>query len=139
FVWSSEMQEPLLLIAGGSGIAPLMAMTRHRALTKGRQPERLLYSARIAQALIYRQELESLASSDDQFGLNYTLTRSHPSDWHGYARRIDIEMLREVAWRPDERPAIYLCGPTTFVEVASTLLIELGHDPARIRIERFGP
>jgi ferredoxin-NADP reductase len=139
FVWSAVMNAPLLLIAGGSGIVPLMAMARHRALTGSKVPARLLYSSRTPETIIYRAELDALAANDEQFEPFYTLTRAHSPEWTGYSRRVDAAMLREVAWRPDANPAIYLCGPTTFVEVASSLLLELGHDPTRIRIERFGP
>ncbi|HVB64591.1 MAG TPA: ferredoxin reductase [Nitrolancea sp.] len=139
FVWSSAMKGPLLLIAGGSGVVPLRAIARHRALSGSQVPTRLLYSARSAENLIFRDELDALATKDEQFELFYTLTRTQPADWNGFRRRVDATMLREIAWPPDTQPAIYLCGPTTFVEVASDLLIELGHDPARIRIERFGP
>jgi len=139
FVWSAAISEPLLLIAGGSGIVPLMAMARHRARTGSQVPTRLLYSSRTSDTLIYRPELDVLAANDEHFELFYTLTRAQPPEWNGFRRRIDAAMLREVAWSPDQNPVIYLCGPTTFVEVASDLLIELGHDPARIRIERFGP
>ena len=139
FVWSATIQSPLLLIAGGSGIVPLMAMARHRALSGSQVPVRMLYSARSAEKLIYRRELDGLATSDEHFDLFYTLTRDQPPEWNGYRRRVDAEMLREVAWPPVAQPAIYLCGPTTFVEVASSLLLALGHDATRIRIERFGP
>jgi ferredoxin-NADP reductase len=139
FVWTDSMSGPLLLIAGGSGVVPLMAMARHRALSGSQTPARLLYSARSAENLIFREELDAFAADDEHFELFYTLTRAQPLGWSGYARRVDAAMLREVAWPPDAQPAIYLCGPTTFVEAASDLLIELGHDPARIRIERFGP
>ncbi|HVX30702.1 MAG TPA: ferredoxin reductase [Nitrolancea sp.] len=139
FIWDAEMRDPLLLIAGGSGVVPLRAMARQRALTKSDVPTRFLYSARTADALIYRSELDNLAASDVRFELTYTLTRAQPPGWTGYARRVDAAMLREVAWSPEDHPAIYLCGPTTFVEVVADQLVALGHDPARIRIERFGP
>jgi ferredoxin-NADP reductase len=139
FVWEEEMGGPLLLIAGGSGVVPLRAMARQRALTGSDVPTRFLYSARTADALIYRSELNALAASDTHFQLVYTLTRSQPPGWTGYARRVDADMLREVAWSPEDNPAIYLCGPTPFVEAVSAQLVALGHNPARIRIERFGP
>ncbi|HEX7103363.1 MAG TPA: ferredoxin reductase [Nitrolancea sp.] len=139
FVWDEEMGGPLLLIAGGSGVVPLRAMARQRALINSDVPARFLYSARTAEALIYRAELDALAATDEHFELTYTLTRAQPPGWIGYARRVDAGMLREVAWTPEDDPAIYLCGPTTFVEVVADQLVALGHNPARIRIERFGP
>jgi ferredoxin-NADP reductase len=139
FVWETVMASPLLLIAGGSGVVPLRAMARQRARTNSEVPVRFLYSARTADALIYRAELDALAASDRRFDLTYTLTRSQLPDWSGYARRVDAEMLREVAWAPEDDPSIYLCGPTTFVEVVADHLVALGHDPVSIRIERFGP
>lgn len=139
FVWDEEMGGPLLLVAGGSGVVPLRAMARQRALINSDVPARFLYSARTAEALIYRAELDALAAADEHFELAYTLTRAQPPGWTGYARRVDAGMLREVAWTPEDDPAIYLCGPTTFVEVAADQLVALGHNPARIRIERFGP
>ncbi|MGA7670369.1 MAG: ferredoxin reductase [Nitrolancea sp.] len=139
FVWSPDMGGPLLLIAGGSGIAPLMSIARHRVRTGSDVPLRMLYSARSDQDLIFRNELDEAASSHSGFELTYTLTRRHPPGWTGFARRIDLDMLRDVAWEPAQQPIIYICGPTPFVEVASSLLLELGHDPQRIRTERFGP
>jgi ferredoxin-NADP reductase len=139
FVWDAETGGPLLLIAGGSGVVPLRAMARQRALTNSGVPTRFLYSARTADALIYRTELDALAESDPRFELTYTLTRTRPPGWSGYTRRVDADMLRKVAWSPSADPVIYLCGPTSFVEVVADQLVALGHDPARIRIERFGP
>ncbi len=139
FIWTDAMGGPLLLIAGGSGIAPLMSMIRARAANSSSIPARLLYSARSAEDLIYQEEINRLAGSDDLFQTNYTLTRQQPVSWDGYRRRIDLEMLRDIAWGPEDRPLVYICGPTPFVEVASTLLVEMGHDPERIRTERFGP
>lgn len=139
FVWEPGLGGPLLLIAGGSGVVPLRAMARQRALIGSDVPTRFLYSARTAGALIYRGELDALADSDERFELTYTLTRAQPPGWSGYARRVDADMLHAVAWAPEDDPAIYLCGPTTFVEVVADQLVALGHNPARIRIERFGP
>jgi ferredoxin-NADP reductase len=138
FVWQASLGGPLLLIAGGSGVVPLRAMLRHRVTMKSGVPARLLYSARSMPDVIYRDELTRLASHDGVDVL-FTLTRDWPSDWTGYRRRIDPELLREVAWSPTERPLIYICGPTAFVETASSALVQLGHDPSRVRTERFGP
>jgi len=138
FVWRALLGGPLLLIAGGSGVVPLRAMLRHRVAMNSGVPTRLLYSARSMADIIYRDELTKLAGHDGVDVL-FTLTRDWPSDWAGYRRRIDSELLREVAWSPTERPLIYICGPTAFVETASSALVQLGHDPSRVRTERFGP
>jgi len=139
FTWTLEVGGPLLLVAGGSGIVPLMAMLRHRAAGGGAVPTRLLYSSRSAEDVIYRSELERLAAADEQLRVIQTLTRSQPPGWTGYRRRIDRAMLDEVAWPLQARPWTYVCGPTVLVETVATILAELGHDPARIRTERFGP
>ncbi len=139
FVWNPDMGGPLLLIAGGSGIAPLMSMARHRLRAARDVPTRMLYSARSDQDLIYRNELDDASANHVGFEVSYTLTRRQPPAWEGFARRIDLEMLRTVAWEPDKQPLVYICGPTPFVEVASSLLLDLGHDPQHIRTERFGP
>jgi ferredoxin-NADP reductase len=139
FVWTESMGGPLLLIGGGSGVVPLMAMTRHRVLRSSRTPARLLLSSRAEDDIIYRGELDQIEMADDAFDVFYTLTRHHPDGWKGFSRRIDREMLREVSWGSDEKPLVYICGPTPFVEAAATLLLELGHEPERIRTERFGP
>ena len=138
FVWEAALGGPLLLIAGGSGIVPLRAMLRHRAAMRIGVPARLLYSARSMSEVIYREELTRFAGHDNVEVL-FTLTRDWPSDWTGYRRRIDPGLLREIAWPPTERPLVYVCGPTGFVETAASALVRLGHDPARIRTERFGP
>ena len=138
FAWEEGDGGPLFLVGGGSGVVPLMAMIRHRVAAGSDVPTRLLYSSRSYEEIIYRKELERLASQDDSLVVIHALTRSRPEGWPGYARRIDAEMLREVAWSPDERPLAFVCGPTSFVE-AATALVELGHAPARVKTERFGP
>ena len=139
FVWEARMGGPLLLIAGGSGIVPLMAMLRHRAATGSRVPARLLYSSRTFEEVIYREELERLNEADRMLEVVHTLTRAHPPGWTGYARRINTRMLREVAWPVEQRPLTFICGPTPFVETAAASLVELGYEPGRIKTERFGP
>jgi ferredoxin-NADP reductase len=138
FVWDATRSDPVLLVAGGSGVCPLMAMLRHRAARSSGVPARLLYSARDLDDVIYRSELERLAAGE---GLDVvlTLTRARPAGWTGYGRRVDAEMLAEVAWPPERRPLVYVCGPTPFVESVAGSLVALGHDPGRIRTERFGP
>jgi len=138
FVWKAEDSTPLLLVAGGSGVVPLMAMIRHRAAVGGKTPARLLYSSRTANDIIYKEELDRIASSGDGVAVSYTLTRAQPGGWNGYARRIDRDMVREVAWPKEQGPTAFICGPTSFVESAAGLLVELGYDPLRIKTERFG-
>ncbi len=141
FVWTVAAGGPLLLVAGGSGIAPLMAMLRHRAqadaLVRAAVPVRLLYSARTLDDVIYRAELEQLA--DPLVEVVLTVTRGAPPTWSGYRRRIDRAMLEAVSWPASDAPHAYVCGPTTLVESVATLLVELGHAPLRVRTERFGP
>jgi ferredoxin-NADP reductase len=138
FVWDVALGGPLSLVGGGSGIVPLMAMIRHRVATGADVPMRLLYSVRSPQDVIYRTELEELASRPG-IEVVYTYTRSQPAGWTGYSRRIDQPMLQEVAPAPDARPLIYICGPTPLAEGAANALVALGYEPAMIRIERFGP
>src|SRR6266852_6471600 len=123
FVWEARMGGPLLLVAGGSGIVHLMAMLRHRAAVGSTVPTRLLYSSRSYEEVIYRDELEHLVRSSTLLEVVHTLTRVQPSGWTGYRRRIDTEMLREVAWLPDQHPLAFICGPTPFVETAATSLV----------------
>ena len=139
FVWKPGLGGPLLLVAGGSGVVPLMAMLRHRAASGSQAPTRLLYSSRTLEDVIFRDELERLAAAGDGLTVAHTLTRAQPPGWRGYARRVDAVMLEEVGWRPDERPLAYVCGPTRLVEAVAGDLVALGHDPARVRTERFGP
>ena len=138
FVWKADGGRPLLLIAGGSGIVPLMAMLRHRMAIGNKDPARLLYSSRTIEDIIYKHELDRLASSDDGLTVVHTLTRSQPSGWKGYGRRIDREMARDVAWPAEQEPAVFICGPTAFVETAADLLVEFGYGPGLIKTERFG-
>jgi len=139
FVWTIDAGGPLWLIGGGSGVAPLMAMLRHRALHNSRVPTRLLYSSRSEAEIIYRDELRKLAESDDSLRIIQTLTRERPANWTGATRRIDRAMLAEVGFAPQEKPQIYICGSNGLVESVSQHLIDLGHDPLAIRTERFGP
>ena len=143
FVWNVEDAQddgsPLLLVAGGSGIAPLMAMIRHRANSKKKVSTKLLYSSRSFEEVIYREEFDRLVANDTSLRVIHTLTRRRPKDWTGYGRRIDRAMLAETAWRPEEKPIAYTCGPTALVETVANLLLELGYKPERIKTERFGP
>lgn len=140
FVWRAHAgEEPLFLVAGGSGIAPLMAMLRHRAAAGSQVPARLLASWRGAADIIYREELSRLEAAASGPAVAHTLTRTRPVGWTGYARRIDAAMLGEAGFAPGERPQVFVCGPTALVEAAAAALVALGHAPARIRTERFGP
>jgi len=139
FVWETQMGGPLLLVAGGSGIVPLMAMLRHRATAGSTVATRLLYSSRSFEDIIYREELARLEETDQMLEVMHILTRAHPPGWTGYTRRIDTLMLREVAWPVEEHPLTFICGPTPFVETAAASLVRLGQHPGRIKTERFGP
>jgi ferredoxin-NADP reductase len=139
FVWEASMGGPLLLVAGGSGVVPLMAMLRHRGESSAGVAARLVYSARTLEDVIYRDELERLAAQPDGPEVIYTLTRAQPPGWTGYARRVDGPMLADVAWSPNSRPPTFVCGPTPFVESVSRALVLLGHEPKRVKTERFGP
>ena len=142
FVWDVAQGGPLFLVAGGSGIVPLMAMLRHHAAAARSAhasiPVRLLYSARNLGDIIYREELATLAAMP-AVQVSFALTRDVPRDWTGYRRRIDRAMLEEVGWPATEMPRAFICGPTPLVESVATELVELGHDPSRVRTERFGP
>jgi ferredoxin-NADP reductase len=139
FTWRVADGGPLLLVGGGSGIVPLMAMLRHRAAQHSTAPVRLLYSSRSFDEIIYRQELAQLAAGDPALMVTHTLTRNQPPQWDGYRRRIDRAMLAEVAWLPSAQPQAFVCGPTALVESVASLLVELGYDPLRVKTERFGP
>jgi ferredoxin-NADP reductase len=145
FVWDIPAGGPLFLVGGGSGIVPLMAMLRHRSAAlatadaRRRLPARLLYSSRSWDEVIYREELARLAEKDPTLEVTHTLTREQPEGWSGFRRRIDRAMLEAVAWPASEQPRVFVCGPTPLVEAVSTTLVELGHQPALVKTERFGP
>jgi ferredoxin-NADP reductase len=135
FVWEPSFGGPLLLVAGGSGIVPLRSILRHRTASGSDVPARLLYSVRTPGDVYYQDEIDEMTAGVD---LRVTYTREAPPGWPGYRGRINAERLQEVAWPPAQNPLIYVCGPTAFVELAGRTLVELGHDPLRIRLERFG-
>jgi len=137
FVWEPSRGGPVLLVGGGSGVVPLMAMIRVGAAAGSDVDTRLLFSSRGWEDVIYRDELERLDGG--RLRVVHTLTRSQPPGWTGYARRVDAEMLAEVGPGPAEQPHVYVCGPTSFVETVSAALVQLEHDPQSIRTERFGP
>jgi ferredoxin-NADP reductase len=138
FVWQAALGGPLLLVAGGSGIVPLRAILRHYTATASDIPVRVLYSARSLADVIYREELKRMRD-DHGLDVRFALTRQQPAGWSGYSRRIDLELLAEVARPDNERLLTYICGPASFVETAADGLVKLGHDPATIKTERFGP
>ncbi|HEV2006127.1 MAG TPA: ferredoxin reductase [Candidatus Limnocylindrales bacterium] len=139
FVWEASMADPLFLVAGGSGVVPLMAMARHRARSGSATPARMLFSSRGPDDIIYREELGGLAGAGSGFGVAYTLTRHQPPGWAGYARRIDAQMLAEVLEPLGPEARTYICGPTALVETAANALVQLGFPADRVRTERFGP
>jgi ferredoxin-NADP reductase len=139
FIWEATMAEPLLLIAGGSGVVPLLSMIRHRAAVGARNPTALLYSSRTLEDIIYYNELEKLRSANNGLQVFHTLTRSQPSGWKGYARRIDQEMLKEAAQPLGKSVQIFICGPTLLVESVANGLVKIGIKSDQIRTERFGP
>jgi ferredoxin-NADP reductase len=145
FVWDVGLGGPLMLVAGGSGIVPLMAMLRHRVRAlpevddRRRIPARLLYSSGRWDEVIYRDELARLAASDTALDVTHTITREAPPGWAGFRRRIDRTMLAEIVWPPGDRPHIFVCGSTPLVESVASALVELGHDRALVKTERFGP
>jgi ferredoxin-NADP reductase len=139
FTWSAADGGPVVLIGGGSGLVPLMAMLRHRAKAQSTADARLLVSARTVEDLLYHEELERLASAAGGPAITYTLTRGAPQRWTGHTRRVDADMLREVGPPAQAAPRIFVCGPTPFVESVADQLVTLGHGAADIHTERFGP
>jgi ferredoxin-NADP reductase len=140
FVWEAgSIHEPLVLIAGGSGVVPLMSMIRHRAAAGSKVPARMLYSARTFEEIIYFNELEDLRAAGKDLEVFYTLTRSQPPNWKGYHRRIDEQMLDELIEPLGKSAQAYICGPTLLVEAAANSLVKLGLPTSQIRTERFGP
>jgi ferredoxin-NADP reductase len=135
FVWAPDDGGPLFLAAGGSGVVPLRAIVRHRRRSGSDVPARLLYSSRAPEDVIYRAELDA---PDEGLEVVHTLTRARPPDWPGYTRRVDSEMLREVAWPAADDPLAFVCGPTSFVETVASGLVELGYAAGRVKTERFG-
>jgi ferredoxin-NADP reductase len=139
FTWRAADGGPLLLVAGGSGLVPLMAMLRHRRAAGSRADTRLLVSTRELEAVLYREELERLGTAGDGLSITYTLTRAVPERWEGFARRVDAAMLEAVGPLATAGPQVFVCGPTPFVEAVADALVGLGHEAALVHTERFGP
>jgi ferredoxin-NADP reductase len=137
FVWDPNPGGAVLLVGGGSGVVPLMAMVRQRAAGAKEVPTSLLYSEKSWDDVIYRDELERAGQGGNGLEVVYTLTRRQPPGWKGYGRRVDRELLADVV--PDELALTFVCGPTPFVEAVAEALVKLGHEPSRIKTERFGP
>jgi ferredoxin-NADP reductase len=139
FVWRIEQTEPIQLIAGGSGIVPLMAMIRSRAAARSTGQFRLLYSVREPASVLYRLELQTLSDQGCSVNVTYAYTRVAPEDWLRPPGRIDAKLIADTTWPSNLEPTCYVCGPTSFVEVAAALLTAAGNSPQKIRTERFGP
>ena len=139
FVWRPEQTEPIQLVAGGSGIVPLMAMIRSRAAAGSTATFRLLYSVREPEAVLYRDELQALSAENSSVSITYAYTRSAPKNWPRPPGRIDAALIEQTTWPSNLSPTSYVCGPTSFVESASRLLTAIGNNPDKIRTERFGP
>ncbi|WP_433366475.1 ferredoxin reductase [Actinoplanes sp. CA-142083] len=138
FVWRETQQRPVLLLGGGSGVVPLMAMVRARGLARGMQPFRLIYSVRTPEDVLYRDELPRHVRDDPGFDLYVNYTRKAPEGSPNAPKRVNVATINTHGWPADFEPDCYVCGPTTFVETAADILVALGHDPKRIRTERFG-
>jgi ferredoxin-NADP reductase len=137
FVWEPHDNRPVLLVGGGSGVVPLVAMLRHHDVLRHQGPMKLIYSARTEGDLLYRDELDAI--DDGPRVVTVTLTREPESRWLGRRGRVGAELLAEPGWSPSEAPSCFVCGPTTFVEATADMLLALGHDATNIRTERFGP
>jgi ferredoxin-NADP reductase len=139
FVWRPGVTDPVLLLAGGSGVVPLMAMVRTRIASASPTPMRLLYSTRTPDTALYGDELRRLAERDPELNVELVYTRRAPAGWSGPVGRLDAAQLAALAWPPAAAPACFVCGPTGFVEAVADLLIDQGYAPGRIKTERFGP
>ncbi|OKI61247.1 ferredoxin reductase [Micromonospora sp. CB01531] len=139
FVWRTEETAPVLLVAGGSGVVPLMAMLRARRAAGSRAPFRLIYSVRSPADIFYADELRRRVREDQGLDVAYVYTRQAPEDWRGEPHRINLADVNTHGWPPDLDPLCYICGPTGFVETVADLLVGLGHQTRRVKTERFGP
>jgi ferredoxin-NADP reductase len=138
FVWRAAQPAPVLLVAGGSGIVPLMSMIRERGRLRARQPFRVVYSVRTPEDACYADELKRRVRDDPGLDVHFVYTRKTPEGWPAPPKRIDVAVLNTHGWPPDFAPDVFVCGPTSFVETAADILVALGHDPKKVRTERFG-
>ena len=138
FVWRAAQTAPVLLAAGGSGVVPLMAMIRARGAIRGRQPFRLIYSVRTPADALYAAELARRVRDDPGLDVHFVYTREAPEGWPEPPRRLSVATVNTHGWPPDFQPDCYVCGPTSFVEATANILVALGHDPKKVRTERFG-
>ncbi|GIE88743.1 ferredoxin reductase [Actinoplanes regularis] len=138
FVWRATQPAPVLLVAGGSGVVPLMSMLRERGRLRARQPFRLIYSVRTPEDACFADELKRRVRDDPGLDVHFVYTRKAPDGWPTPPGRIDVATLNTHGWPPDFAPDVFVCGPTSFVETAADILVALGHDPRKIRTERFG-
>ena len=139
FIWDANDDRPVLLVGGGSGVVPLMAMVRTRAATGTHSPLRLVYSVRGPDDALYAAELAERQRGDDGLQIDCVYTRTTPAGWPVPPGRIGAAALTTPGWAPDRSPAVFVCGPTGFVEAVANLLVNAGHDPRTIKTERFGP
>jgi ferredoxin-NADP reductase len=142
FVWNPDgpaSTRPVLLVAGGSGVVPLMAMIRERAAAGSHAPFRLIYSVRDPGAVLYAGELARREQAGDGLAVRYVYTRTAPPGSTEPTGRIDATTLASAGWPPEESPAVFVCGPTGFVEAVADLLVRAGHGASAIKTERFGP
>jgi ferredoxin-NADP reductase len=138
FVWRTAQTSPVLLLGGGSGVVPLMAMIRARGAIRGRQPFRLLYSVRTPQDALYADELARRVRDDPGLDVRYVYTRKTPEGWPDPPRRIGVSTVNTYGWPPEFEPDCFVCGPTSFVETAADILVAVGHNSQKIKTERFG-
>ncbi|GIF47433.1 ferredoxin-NADP reductase [Asanoa ferruginea] len=139
FVWRDMETDPVVLIGGGSGLVPLMAMIRARAAAGSRVPFRLIYSVRTPADAIYADELRTRVRDDKGLDIAYAYTREAPPEWPGQVGRLGLATVATHSWPPDLMPACFVCGPTGFVETVANILVAQGHEPRKVKTERFGP
>lgn len=139
FVWRSGDTDPVVLIGGGSGLVPLMAMIRARAAAGSRVPFRLIYSVRSPDEVFYADELRRRVRDDMGLDVAYAYTRRAPEEWPGKVGRLGLAAVATHGWPPDLAPACFVCGPTGFVETVADILVAQGHEPRKVKTERFGP
>jgi ferredoxin-NADP reductase len=136
FVWRETQPEPVQLVAGGSGVVPLLAMARAHAASGSDAPFRMLYSVRSPEHAYYTDELATLEG--DHLMVHWVYTRQAPPGWPSAPGRLTREIAEAATFPPRDEPSVYVCGPTGFVEATASLLLDLGHPSSRVRTERFG-